>query len=100
MTFLVTGGAGYIGSHVVRAFREAGLDVVVVDDVSSGHREFVPDDVPFAEASVLDTTTLERFMAAHEVQGVVHLAAFKYAGSPWSVRCTPTSRTCRARPAC
>lgn len=80
MTFLVTGGAGYIGSHVVRAFGEAGLDVVVVDDLSSGHREFVPDDVPFAETSVLDTTTLERFMTAHEVEGVVHLAAFKYAG--------------------
>ncbi|TCJ00225.1 UDP-glucose 4-epimerase GalE [Aeromicrobium sp. IC_218] len=80
MTFLVTGGAGYIGSHVVRAFGEAGLDVVVVDDLSSGHREFVPDDVPFAETSVLDTATLERFMTAHEVEGVVHLAAFKYAG--------------------
>ncbi len=80
MTFLVTGGAGYIGSHVVRAFGEAGLDVVVVDDLSSGHREFVPEDVPFAETSVLDTTTLERLMTTHDVQGVVHLAAFKYAG--------------------
>ena len=41
MTWLVTGGAGYIGSHVVRAFGEAGMDCVVIDDLSSGHREFV-----------------------------------------------------------
>lgn len=80
MTFMVTGGAGYIGSHVVRAFTQAGLPVVVVDDLSSGHREFVPDDVPFAETSVLDTATLERFLGVHDVQAVVHLAAFKYAG--------------------
>ena len=43
MTWLVTGGAGYIGSHVVRAFRTEGIDCVVLDDLSSGHRGFVPD---------------------------------------------------------
>jgi UDP-glucose 4-epimerase len=80
MPFLVTGGAGYIGSHIVRAFRLAGLDVVVVDDLSSGHREFVPDDVPFVLSSVLDTRTLATTMRIHQVTGVVHLAAYKYAG--------------------
>ena len=44
MAWLVTGGAGYIGSHVVRAFRAEGIEVVVVDDLSSGHEEFVPSD--------------------------------------------------------
>lgn len=80
MTWMVTGGAGYIGSHVVRAFREQGMDVVVVDDLSSGHAEFVPDDVPFVRASILDTEALSRAMREHAVTGVVHLAAFKYAG--------------------
>ena len=53
MTWLVTGGAGYIGSHVVRAFMADGIPAVVVDDLSSGHRSFVRDDVPFYDGSVL-----------------------------------------------
>ncbi|MCD9198364.1 UDP-glucose 4-epimerase GalE [Aeromicrobium wangtongii] len=80
MTVLVTGGAGYIGSHIVRAFGLAGLDCVVVDDLSSGHREFVPDDVPFVECSILDSATVTRAMSEHGVDAVVHLAGFKYAG--------------------
>lgn len=80
MASLVTGGAGYIGAHVVRALRQAGMDVVVVDDLSSGHRSFVPDDVPLVESSILDGTTLSRAMREHDVTGVIHLAGFKYAG--------------------
>jgi UDP-glucose 4-epimerase len=80
MTWLVTGGAGYIGAHVVRAFGERGLDVVVVDDLSSGHRDFVPADVAFVEGDILDTGLLTRTMREHGVVGVVHVAGFKYAG--------------------
>jgi UDP-glucose 4-epimerase len=80
MSWLVTGGAGYIGAHVVRAFGERGLPVVVLDDLSSGHRRFVPDGLPFVEGSVLDTELLVRSLREHEVQGVVHVAGFKYAG--------------------
>lgn len=80
MTWLVTGGAGYIGAHVVRAFRAAGIDVVVVDDLSSGHEQFLLDDVPFVRASVLDTAALTQAMTEHACVGVVHVAAFKYAG--------------------
>jgi len=80
MTWLVTGGAGYIGAHIVRAFTERGLDAVVVDDLSSGHRGFVPPPVPFVEGSVLDTDLLVRTVREHAVVGVVHLAGFKYAG--------------------
>ena len=79
-SWMVTGGAGYIGSHVVRALGRAGLDVVVVDDLSSGHREFVADAVPFVSGSIVDTTLMSRTMAEHSVTGVVHLAGFKYAG--------------------
>lgn len=80
MAWLVTGGAGYIGAHVVRAFRSVGLDVVVVDDLSSGIAAFVPDDVPFARGSILDRALLDRTFAEHPVEGVVHIAGFKYAG--------------------
>jgi UDP-glucose 4-epimerase len=80
MTWLVTGGAGYIGAHVVRAFRAQGLEAAVLDDLSSGHRGFVPDDVPFVQGSILDTPLLVRTLAEHDVTGVVHVAGFKYAG--------------------
>ena len=80
MSWLVTGGAGYIGSHVVRAFAETGLEVVVVDDLSSGHRDFVSPEVPLVEGSIVDTDLVTRTMREHRVEGVVHLAGFKYAG--------------------
>ncbi|KAA1376432.1 UDP-glucose 4-epimerase GalE [Aeromicrobium fastidiosum] len=80
MTVLVTGGAGYIGSHVVRALGAAGLDCVVVDDLSSGHRQFVPDGVTFVDATILDADVVAKAMVEHEVQAVVHLAGYKYAG--------------------
>lgn len=79
MSYLVTGGAGYIGSHVVHAFAEAGLDAVVIDDLSSGHAAFVPD-APLIEGSILDTELLRRTIVEHGVTGVVHLAGYKYAG--------------------
>jgi UDP-glucose 4-epimerase len=80
MTWMVTGGAGYIGSHVVKAFGEVGLRTVVLDDLSSGHEEFVPDGVPLVRGSILDTPLVRQVLTEHEVTGVVHLAGFKYAG--------------------
>jgi UDP-glucose 4-epimerase len=80
MAWLVTGGAGYIGSHVVRAFVAAGIEAVVLDDLSSGHAEFVPASVPFTRGSVLDTELVAALLRRHEVSGVMHIAGFKYAG--------------------
>jgi UDP-glucose 4-epimerase len=80
MSWLVTGGAGYIGSHVVRALRAAGIDTVAFDDLSSGFRAFVPEDVPFVEGTILDGDLLASTLRAHAVTGVVHVAGFKYAG--------------------
>ncbi|GLU90621.1 UDP-glucose 4-epimerase GalE [Agromyces sp. NBRC 114283] len=77
---MVTGGAGYIGAHVVRAFQAKGIDVVVLDDLSSGRRGFVTDGVDFVHGSILDGALLESVFARHDVRGVVHLAGFKYAG--------------------
>ncbi|NIJ04145.1 UDP-glucose 4-epimerase GalE [Frigoribacterium faeni] len=80
MSWLVTGGAGYIGSHVVREFTEAGIDAVVLDDLSSGLEAFVPDDVPFVRASILDRDAVAGALEQHGVTGVVHVAGYKYAG--------------------
>ncbi len=80
MTWLVTGGAGYIGSHVVLALQEAGLSAVVLDDLSSGHEEFVPRDVPFVKGSILDGSLVLQALEDHDVTGVIHVAGFKYAG--------------------
>jgi UDP-glucose 4-epimerase len=80
MSWLVTGGAGYIGSHVVRALMDVGIQPVVIDNLDTGHRRFVRDDVAFIEGDILDTDLLERIIREHDVQGVVHLAGFKAAG--------------------
>ena len=79
-TWLVTGGAGYIGAHVVRALSAAGMVPVVVDNLSSGLRGFVPDGVDFVAGDILDTDLLARVMTEHSCAGVIHIAGFKYAG--------------------
>ncbi len=76
MTWLVTGGAGYIGAHVVVAMREAGEDVLVLDDLSTGDPGRIPD-VPLVRADVADVGTVARAIREHDVHGVVHLAAKK-----------------------
>lgn len=80
MTWLVTGGAGYIGAHVVRALRDAGLGIVVIDDLSTGLARFVPDGVTFVQANLLDADAVSATLTAHGVTGVIHIAGYKYAG--------------------
>ena len=77
---LVCGGAGYIGSHVVRSLIEAGRTPVVVDDFSAGHRQAVPDGVTVCEASVGDRAALDGVFAAHDVAAVMHFCAHTYVG--------------------
>ena len=78
--WLVTGGAGYIGSHVAHRLVEAGHDVVVLDDLSSGVRSFVPAAATFVEGSIGDAGLVRKLLGDAEVDGIVHLAALKYAG--------------------
>ncbi|MCW2748410.1 MAG: galE 4, partial [Nocardioidaceae bacterium] len=80
MTWLVTGGAGYIGSHVVKAFVDADIDVVALDSLATGRAGFLPADVPLVVGSVLDGPLVASTLEEHEISGVVHLAAYKYAG--------------------
>ncbi|MFG1671744.1 UDP-glucose 4-epimerase GalE [Streptomyces sp. Y7] len=80
MTWLITGGAGYIGAHVARAMTGAGERVLVLDDLSAGHPVRLPQDVPLVEGSSLDGDLLKRVFAEHSVTGVVHLAARKQVG--------------------
>jgi UDP-glucose 4-epimerase len=71
---LVTGGAGYIGSHAVLALIDAGWPVVVIDDLSNGSPEVVPDGVPFYEGSVADSALIGRILADHEIGAILHFA--------------------------
>ncbi|NUR66639.1 MAG: UDP-glucose 4-epimerase GalE [Streptomyces sp.] len=80
MTWLITGGAGYIGAHVVRAMTQAGEGTVVYDDLSTGIAERVPDGVPLVVGSTLDGERVARALTDHGITGVVHLAAKKQVG--------------------
>src|SRR3982751_2880879 len=71
---LVTGGAGYIGSHAVLALKDAGWGVAVIDDLSNGVRRAVPDDVPFYEGSVADRALVRRIFAEQGTRAIMHFA--------------------------
>ncbi len=73
-TVLVTGGAGYIGSHAVLALRDAGRKVAVVDTLATGFRWAVPDDVAFYHGDVADGALIDRVAAEQEVTAILHFA--------------------------
>ncbi|MEO6708596.1 MAG: UDP-glucose 4-epimerase GalE, partial [Planctomycetota bacterium] len=75
---LITGGAGYIGSHTTRLFRQLGVPTVVLDNLSTGHRKFAQGD--FEEVDLGDRAALERVFAVHRPAAVVHFAAKAYVG--------------------
>jgi len=71
---LVTGGAGYIGSHAVLALRDAGWPVAVIDDLSNGSREVVPDDVPFFHGSIVERVLLDSILDEQGIGAIMHFA--------------------------
>jgi UDP-glucose 4-epimerase len=75
MTILVTGGAGYIGSHLVHELEDAGEAVVVLDNLSTGFRFLVPSSVPFVSGSTGDRDLVKKVVAEHRVDSILHFAA-------------------------
>src|SRR3954463_4117549 len=71
---LVTGGAGYIGSHAALALKDAGWSVAVIDDLSNGTRGVVPQDVPFFEGSIADRALVGRILAEQNIGAIMHFA--------------------------
>src|SRR5215475_3623860 len=75
MTVLVTGGAGYIGSHMVHDFADAGEPVVVLDNLSTGFRYLIPTSVPFVAGNIGDRALLNDLSPRHAITAIVHFAA-------------------------
>ena len=74
MTVLVTGGAGYIGSHMVQALVEAGESVVVIDNLTTGFSAFLPEGVPLFIGDAADENLVEGVIATHNVESIIHFA--------------------------
>ena len=80
MAILITGGAGYIGSVTVDLLRERGEQVVVLDNLTRGHRAAVPQGVPFYEGDIGDSDLLRRIAGEHNIEACIHFAALAYVG--------------------
>ena len=80
MNVLVTGGAGYIGSHAVQRLVKGGHTVVVLDNLYRGHRAAVPDGVPFIQADLRETDKVRATLTGHQINCVMHFAALAYVG--------------------
>lgn len=74
MSILVTGGAGYIGSHMTWLLKDAGEDVIVLDNLSTGFEWALPGDVQLVKGDVGDRAVLDELMKAHDIEGVIHFA--------------------------
>ena len=83
---LVTGGAGFIGSHLIDDLLELGYDVVCLDDLSGGYRSNVSEKAEFAQGSVVDTELVNRLFAEHHFEYVYHLAAYAAEGLSHFIR--------------
>ncbi len=77
---LVSGGAGYIGSHFVKFLKKQNYDVLVYDNLSRGHIESLPQNVTFEQGDILDFENLSDVLSKYKIDAIVHFAAFAYVG--------------------
>ena len=75
MTILVTGGCGYIGSHMVHELADAGEQVIVLDNLSTGFRKALPKGVPLYVGDVGDTHLVSALIGTHGIKSIIHFAA-------------------------
>lgn len=80
MKVLVTGAAGYIGSHAIRTLQATGHEPIALDNLSRGHRAAIPEGMPFYEADIADTPRLMEILTRHQIEAVMHFAAFMEVG--------------------
>lgn len=80
MAVLICGGAGYIGSHNVKAFTQRGEEVIVVDSLETGHRASVPEGIKFYHADIQDSEALDKIFSENQIEAVVHFCAYSLVG--------------------
>ena len=80
MRILVTGGGGYIGSHFVRMITKSDHDIIVVDNLSRGHRESIPHGVKFEIVDLVDAKKISKVIQKYSPEAIIHFAAFAYVG--------------------
>ena len=80
MSVLICGGAGYIGSHNVRAFMAHGEDIIIVDNLATGHKKSIPEGVKFYEGDIREAEVLDRIFTENKIEAVVHFCAFSLVG--------------------
>ena len=80
MAVLICGGAGYVGSHNVRAFIEHGEKVIVADSLETGHKASVPEGVKFYHVDIRDSQALDKVFAENDIESVIHFCAYSLVG--------------------
>ena len=99
MRVLVTGGAGYVGSHAAKQLVQSGHDVLIVDSLAEGHR-LAARALPFVSASLLESERIIAAMKDHKTEAVMHFAAFAYVGVSVRIRPNTITTTSSARFRC
>ena len=80
MSVLICGGAGYIGSHNVRAFQEHGEDVIIIDNLELGHKESIPEGTKFYHGDIRDGALLDKIFTENNIEAVIHFCAYSLVG--------------------
>src|SRR5437868_2543160 len=86
ITSLITGGAGFIGSHVARHCINMGHEVIILDDLSGGFEDYIPSDAQFIQGSITDGALVKDIFTRHKIDYVYHLAAYAAEGLSHFIR--------------